>query len=101
LLQVGPNLVGKLGPNYGSKIKDSKKSTLNSAIKHLSGKAKKYQKKGRVFVSIDARAHPWMDATELRRRISQKPWTSHLDEVHLIKGGNIERVWPPEGEPKI
>jgi hypothetical protein len=80
-----------------SEMQKSMKACYNSVINDVKLKVSKYNGKGKVVVTVDATTAPWMDPAEIRQRIAElgSLVTAGLDAVYLLKGGTVEKVWPP------
>lgn len=88
-LDLDPN-----DPTLGAKMLTNIESCYNSVMTDISKKVSKYHKYGKVIVTVDATAAPWMSADELRRRLRLAGWSGDLAAVFLIKNGKIEDAWP-------
>jgi hypothetical protein len=77
-----------------SKMQKQMDQAYNSVVTDIRAKLHKYQKGGKVVVTIDATTAPWMDPEVIRQRIKSEGLGTNLDGVFLLKGGAVERVWP-------
>lgn len=83
-LAANPEMGRRMDAAYGSVVNDIRK------------KVSKYSAQGRVVVTVDATTAPWMNALHLQRLImAEGDLARGLDAVYLLKGGTVERVWPP------
>ena len=67
-----------------------------SVFNDIKTKVRKYSGQGRVVITVDATNAPWMHARRLQELIEAAGELARgIDAVYLLKGGTVERVWPP------